>query len=182
MPFKLNISDKEGKSWKLETEAEALSGKRVGDKVEGKDIGADFEGYDLETWILFNFYGNSPSSITLDLPFGASTGKPQKPQLIMDPNKPLPIIDYNWNGNLQRLTIWLKSNISNEYILGLQWSFTGNNVTMTQLKIADTQVLDYFVVYYLEKGVNCNHLPQIDNISQMFSILEFTLNSSSNSK
>jgi len=48
MPFKLNISDKEGKSWKLETEAEALSGKVVGDEVEGKDIGADFEGYDLE--------------------------------------------------------------------------------------------------------------------------------------
>jgi small subunit ribosomal protein S6e len=48
MPFKLNISDKEGKSWKLETEAEALSGKVVGDKVGGKDIGTDFDGYELE--------------------------------------------------------------------------------------------------------------------------------------
>ena len=40
----------------------------------------------------------------------------------------------------------------------------------------------YCIIYYLEKGVNCNHLPEIDNISQMFSILEFTLNSSNESK
>jgi len=43
-------------------------------------------------------------------------------------------------------------------------------------------ILDlYCIIYYLEKGVNCNHLPEIDNISQMFSILEFTLNSSNES-
>lgn len=40
-------------------------------------------------------------------------------------------------------------------------------------------ILDlYCIIYYLEKGVKCNHLPEIYNISQMFSILEFTLNSS----
>ena len=36
----------------------------------------------------------------------------------------------------------------------------------------------YCIIYYLEKGENCNYLPEINNISQMFSILEFTLNSS----
>jgi len=40
----------------------------------------------------------------------------------------------------------------------------------------------YCVIYYLEKGENCNYLPEINNISQMFSILEFTLNSSNVSK
>ena len=39
-------------------------------------------------------------------------------------------------------------------------------------------ILDlYCIIYYLEKKVNCNYLPEIDNISQMFSILEFILNS-----
>jgi len=40
-------------------------------------------------------------------------------------------------------------------------------------------ILDlYCIIYYLEKGENCNYIPEINNISQMFSILEFTLNSS----
>ena len=44
-------------------------------------------------------------------------------------------------------------------------------------------ILDlYCIIYYLEKGENCNYLPEINNISQMFSILEFTLNSSNVSK
>ena len=44
-------------------------------------------------------------------------------------------------------------------------------------------ILDlYCIIYYLEKGVNCNHLPEIDNISQMFSILEFSLNSCNKSE
>lgn len=47
MPFKINISDK-GKSWKLETEAESLVGKSIGDKVEGKEVAQDLEGYELE--------------------------------------------------------------------------------------------------------------------------------------
>jgi small subunit ribosomal protein S6e len=48
MAFKLNISDKEGKSWKLEAEAESLVGKSVSDKFNGKDINADFDGYEME--------------------------------------------------------------------------------------------------------------------------------------
>ncbi|MBX4212589.1 30S ribosomal protein S6e [Candidatus Pacearchaeota archaeon] len=47
MPFKLNISEK-GKAFKMETESEALLGKNVGDKVHGKDISHDLDGYELE--------------------------------------------------------------------------------------------------------------------------------------
>lgn len=43
-------------------------------------------------------------------------------------------------------------------------------------------ILDlYCIIYYLEKGKNCNYLPEINNISQMFSILEFNLNCSNES-
>lgn len=39
-------------------------------------------------------------------------------------------------------------------------------------------ILDlYCIIYYLEKQENCNYLPEVNNISQMFSILEFNLNS-----
>lgn len=47
MPFKLNISDKE-KAWKVELESENLSGKNVGDKISGKEIKPELEGYELE--------------------------------------------------------------------------------------------------------------------------------------
>lgn len=47
MVMKLNISDK-GKAYKLEMEPEELSGKAVGEIVQGKDINADLEGYELE--------------------------------------------------------------------------------------------------------------------------------------
>lgn len=47
MAFKLNISDK-GKAWRLEMESEALVGKSIGDKINGKEISADLEGYELE--------------------------------------------------------------------------------------------------------------------------------------
>ena len=47
MPFKINISEK-GKAWKVQTESEALVGKSVGDKIEGKDVHADMEGYELQ--------------------------------------------------------------------------------------------------------------------------------------
>ena len=47
MAFKLNISDK-GKAWRLEIESENLVGRSVGDKIEGKEINKDFEGYELE--------------------------------------------------------------------------------------------------------------------------------------
>jgi len=48
MPFKLNISDKQGKSWKLELQDESITGKVVGDKIEGKEIKLELEGYELE--------------------------------------------------------------------------------------------------------------------------------------
>jgi small subunit ribosomal protein S6e len=47
MPFKLVIGDK-GKSWNLEIQDESLVGKSVGDKVSGKDIKSDFDGYEFE--------------------------------------------------------------------------------------------------------------------------------------
>jgi small subunit ribosomal protein S6e len=47
MPFKLNISEK-GKAWKLEVNEEALSGKAIGDKIDGKELKPELDGYQLE--------------------------------------------------------------------------------------------------------------------------------------
>lgn len=47
MPFKLNISDK-GKAWKLDFESEAIVGKSLGEKILGKEINSDLDGYELE--------------------------------------------------------------------------------------------------------------------------------------
>jgi small subunit ribosomal protein S6e len=47
MPFKLNISDK-GKAWKVQSDSEFFIGKSLGETVNGKDISADLEGYELE--------------------------------------------------------------------------------------------------------------------------------------
>jgi len=47
MVFKINIGHK-GKSWKLETEADFLIGKTIGEKINGKELKADLEGYELE--------------------------------------------------------------------------------------------------------------------------------------
>lgn len=48
MPFKINISNKEGKTFKLETEAEGLKGKELGDKIPGDLVSPDLAGYELE--------------------------------------------------------------------------------------------------------------------------------------
>ncbi len=48
MVFKINISEKSGKTYKLEAEAEALIDKELNDKVDGKEISSDLEGYELE--------------------------------------------------------------------------------------------------------------------------------------
>jgi small subunit ribosomal protein S6e len=48
MPFKINIGTKEGKTYKLDIESEELVGKSLGDKIPGKDITKDFEGYEFE--------------------------------------------------------------------------------------------------------------------------------------
>ena len=46
--FKINISEKSGKTFKLEAEAPALVGKQLHDKINGKDIHQDLDGYELE--------------------------------------------------------------------------------------------------------------------------------------
>ncbi len=48
MPFKINIGTKEGKTYKFETESEGLVGKSLGDKISGKELSKDFEGYEFE--------------------------------------------------------------------------------------------------------------------------------------
>lgn len=47
MAFKIVIGDK-GKAWKVETESEALVGKSIGDKIDGKEIKPELGGYELE--------------------------------------------------------------------------------------------------------------------------------------
>ena len=46
--FKINIGTKEGKTYKLETEAPELMEKSLHDKIKGKDISSDFEDYEFE--------------------------------------------------------------------------------------------------------------------------------------
>jgi len=46
--FKINISNKDGKTYKLELESEELIGKQLHDKIDGKDLLADLEGYEFE--------------------------------------------------------------------------------------------------------------------------------------
>jgi len=47
MPFKLIIGNK-GKSWKSEITNESIVGKSVGERINGKDMLPDFEGYEFE--------------------------------------------------------------------------------------------------------------------------------------
>ncbi len=48
MAFKINLSSKDGKTFKLEAEAPALIDKKLGEKVSGKDVSEDLDGYELE--------------------------------------------------------------------------------------------------------------------------------------
>ena len=48
MPFKINISEKSGKTYHLESESEELIGKELHNKIEGKDISGDLSGYEFE--------------------------------------------------------------------------------------------------------------------------------------
>jgi ribosomal protein S6E (S10) len=47
MPFKINISHK-GKTFQLETESEAVVGKKISEIIKGEDISPDLKGYELE--------------------------------------------------------------------------------------------------------------------------------------
>lgn len=48
MAFKINIGTKEGKTYKFETESEGLVGKSLGEKIQGKELSKDFDGYEFE--------------------------------------------------------------------------------------------------------------------------------------
>lgn len=48
MAFKINISEKSGKTFKLETEAHSLIDKKLHDKINGTEISPDLEGYEFE--------------------------------------------------------------------------------------------------------------------------------------
>lgn len=46
--FKINISEKNGKTYHLEAESEELNGKELGNKINGKDISGDLSGYEFQ--------------------------------------------------------------------------------------------------------------------------------------
>jgi len=48
MAFKINISEKSGKTYHLESESEEIIGKELHDKIEGKDINSELSGYEFE--------------------------------------------------------------------------------------------------------------------------------------
>ncbi len=48
MTFKINIGEKSGKTYKLELEGEGLVGKELHNKIDGKLISLDLEGYEFE--------------------------------------------------------------------------------------------------------------------------------------
>ena len=47
MVFKIIIGDK-GKAWKLEMDSDVLVGKSLGEKVDGKELKSELEGYELQ--------------------------------------------------------------------------------------------------------------------------------------
>ena len=48
MAFKINISEKSGKTFHLESDSEEFTGKELHDKISGKDILSDLDGYEFE--------------------------------------------------------------------------------------------------------------------------------------
>jgi len=48
MVFKINISEKDGKTFHIETESEELIGKALHEIISGKDISENLEGYEFE--------------------------------------------------------------------------------------------------------------------------------------
>ena len=48
MAFKINISEKSGKTFHLESDSEGLIGKELHDKISGKEILSDLDGYEFE--------------------------------------------------------------------------------------------------------------------------------------
>jgi len=48
MPFKINISEKNGKTYKLESEAQALVGSSISDTIQGNLIQPELQGYEFQ--------------------------------------------------------------------------------------------------------------------------------------
>jgi len=48
MAFKINLSEKSGRTFHIELESDELMGKELHDKIPGKYISPDFEGYEFE--------------------------------------------------------------------------------------------------------------------------------------
>lgn len=48
MPFKINISEKSGKTYKIESDAPSLVGKKLNDKISGQEISPNLAGYEFE--------------------------------------------------------------------------------------------------------------------------------------
>ena len=48
MVFKINIAQKDGKTFHLESDSEEFVGKELHNKIEGKDISGDLSGYEFE--------------------------------------------------------------------------------------------------------------------------------------
>ena len=48
MPFKINISEKNGKTFHMDLDSEAFFGKEIKGKVQGTEISPDLAGYEFE--------------------------------------------------------------------------------------------------------------------------------------
>ncbi|MAG07770.1 30S ribosomal protein S6e [Candidatus Pacearchaeota archaeon] len=48
MVFKVNISEKGGKTYKVEVDSEALVGRKIGEVISGNEVSGDLSGYELE--------------------------------------------------------------------------------------------------------------------------------------
>ena len=48
MPFKINISEKKGKTYHLETESENLVAKIISEKIKGSDVSPELHDYEFE--------------------------------------------------------------------------------------------------------------------------------------
>jgi len=48
MAFKINMSEKSGKTFHIELDSDEIIGKELHDKISGRDISPDFEGYEFE--------------------------------------------------------------------------------------------------------------------------------------
>ena len=48
MAFKINMSKKDGKTFRIEVDTEAIIGKKIGETIDGSDIKSELAGYEFE--------------------------------------------------------------------------------------------------------------------------------------